>query len=186
MASLTFHPASKVIRVVAPDTEVTVQELINAIADWLDEPGFLDIDWFAEWAGNVSLGGSPETFTEPVLVLVDDWRLEFEARGGPDYESCVVKDGTFVAANIYGNNPIKPSAFTQVQIRQSVSGALLDAEEMRKILQNPAITRRSTGKMEILDDDDSVFLSGDIWEDEAGTVPYRGDGIERRGKLEKP
>lgn len=187
MPTVTFHPAIKVIRVPDTDTEITVQELIDQIADFLDEPQWLDIDWFAEWSGNVSMGGTPEEFSEPILILTDDWRVEFEDRAGPDYVSCVVRGGTLVAANTYNNNPIKPSAFTQVQIRQSISGSLLDAEEMRKILMNAAITDPDTGEMSILDDDDvSVFLKGPIHEDAAGTIPYRRDGIERRGRLEKP
>ena len=187
MATLTFHPASKVIRVAEPDVEVTVQELVDSIADWLDEPANLDITWFAEWAGKVSLGGTPELFSEVVLILTDDWRLEFEGRAGPDYVACVVRGGTFVAANSYDNNPIKPSAFTQVQIRQSISGSLLDAEEMRKILVNKAVTDQASGKMTIYDDDDlTPFLVGDIYEDADGTVPYRRDGIERRDRLAKP
>lgn len=187
MATLTFHPASKVIRVAAPDTEVTVQELVDAIADFLDEPENLDITWFAEWAGKTSLGGTPEVFSEVVLILTEDWRLEFEARGGPTYESCVVRGGTLVAANVYDNNPIKPSSYTQVQIRQSISGTLLDAEEMRKILMNKTITDQATGKITVYDDDDlTPFLSGDIFEDAEGTVPYKRDGIERRERLETP
>jgi hypothetical protein len=145
---------------------------VDAIADFLDDPQNLDITWFAEWAGKTSLGGTPEVFSEVVLVLTEDWRLEFEARGGPTFESCVVRGGTLVAANIYDNNPIKPSAFTQVQIRQSISGTLLDAEEMRKILINEAITDPDTGIMTILDDDDlTPFLSGPIYEDADGVTP---------------
>lgn len=187
MATLTFHPATKIIRVAAPDTEVTVQEVVDAIADYLDEPQNLDITWFAEWAGKVSLGGTPELFSEIVLILIEDWRLEFEARAGPDYEACVVRGGTLVAANTYDNNPIHPTAFTQVQIRQSISGSLLDAEEMRKVLLNKTITDEDTGKITVYDDDDATpFLSGDIFEDADGLIPYRRDGIERRERLTKP
>lgn len=187
MPTLTFHPASKIIRVAAPDTEITVQELVDAIADFLDEPENLDIVFFAEWAGKVSLGGTPEVFSEIILMLTEDWRLEFEARSGPDYVPCVVRGGTLVAANTYDNNPIHPTAFTQVQIRQSISGSLLDAEEMRKVLLNKTITDEDTGKITVYDDDDvTPFLSGDIYEDAAGTIPYRRDGIERRERLQKP
>jgi len=169
----------------APDTEVTVQELVDQIADYLDEPQNLDIPWFAEFGGKVSLGGTPEVFSEVILILLDDWRVEFEARAGPTYESCVIRGGTLVASNAFGNNPISPSSFTQVQIRQSISGTLLDAEEMRKILRNKAVTSQADGRMTIYDDDGiTPFLSGDIFEDEGGTVPYRGDGIERRERLE--
>lgn len=187
MPTVTFHPATKLIRVPSSSTEIEIQELVDQIAAFLHDPQNLEITWFAQWDGKVSLGGTPELFSEIILILLDDWRLEFEARAGPTYISCTVRGGTFVAANSFNNNPINPTAFTQVQIRQSLSGTLLDAEEMRKILMNEAITRQTTGKMEVLDDDDAtVFLHGDIYEDEAGTIPYKGDGIERRRRLEKP
>ena len=185
MPTVIFHPSTKTIEVPAPDTEITVQELVDQIAEFLHAPQNLDITWFAEFGGKVSLGGTPELFSEVILILEDDWRIEFEARGGPDYVSCVIRDGTLVASNSFNNNPIKPSAFTQVQIRQSVSGSLLDAEEMRKILQNKAVTSQATGRMTIYDDDGvTPFLEGDIYEDADGTIPYRGDGIERRERLE--
>jgi hypothetical protein len=185
--TLIFHPATKTIRVPAPAVEVTVQELVDQIADYLDEPQNLDITWFAEWAGKVSLGGTPEVFSEVVLILIDDWRVEFEPRAGPDYVSCVVRGGTFVAANTFADNPIKPSAYTQVQIRQSISGSLLDAEEMRKILHNKTVTDPDTGEMTIYDDDDvTPFLTAPIYEDKDGAVPYRRDGIERRERFTKP
>ncbi len=185
MPTLIFHPSTKTIEVPAPDTEITVQELVDQIAEFLHSPQNLDITWFAEFGGKVSLGGTPEVFSEVILILSDDWRVEFEARPGPTYESCVIRGGTLVASNSFNNNPIKPSDFTQVQIRQSISGTLLDAAEMRKILQNTAITNPVTGRMEILDDDDAtVFLAADIYEDAAGTIPYKGDGIERRERLQ--
>jgi len=183
--TVTFHPATKIIRVPSPDTEITVQELVDQIADFLEEPENLDITWFAEFGGKVSLGGTPEVFSEVILILSDDWRVEFEARAGPTFESCVIRGGTIVASNIYNNNPVNPTDYTQVQIRQSISGTLLNAEEMRKILQNKAVTSKATGKMTIFDDDGvTPFLSGDIFEDEDGTIPYKGDGIERRERLE--
>jgi len=179
-----FHPASKVIEVPAPDTEITVQDLVDQIADFLDDPQNLNITWFAEWAGKVSLGGTPELFSEIVLILTDDWRLQFEDRAGPSWVNCVVRGGTFVASNAYDNDPIKPSAYVNAQIRQSISGSLLDAEEMRKLLMNKTVTDPDTGILTIYDDDDTTpFLSGEIYEDAAGTIPYKGEGIERRERL---
>jgi hypothetical protein len=182
---VTFLPADRLIRVPAPATEITVQDLVDQIADFLDEPQNLNIEWFAEWAGKTSLGGSPEVFSEIVLILTDDWRVEFEARPGPDYVSCVVRGGTLVAANTFDNNPIAPTAFTQVQIRQSISGTLLSAEEMRKLLMNKTVTDPDTGLMTVYDDDDvTPFLQAEIFEDADGAVPYRRDGIERRERFE--
>lgn len=61
-------------------------------------------------------------------------------------------------------------------------GALLKLAAM--ILRNRAVTDPSTGTMRIYADDDStVLLEADIWQDAAGTVPYAGSGAERRDRL---
>jgi hypothetical protein len=59
-----------------------------------------------------------------------------------------------------------------------------DAETARKILQNRTHTDPNTGIMTVYDDDDStVFLQGDLFEDVDATQPYRGQGAERRNRL---
>ena len=131
MATLTFEPIDKTITVKSPDTTVTIQELVDAIADWWDDPQNLDIGGtsdggvFAFWGGKISLGGGE--FTGITLILTDDWRVLFEDRAGPTYESMTVTGGNLVAINAFSDNPIKPSAFTQVQIRQSTSPTLVNA-----------------------------------------------------------
>lgn len=53
-----------------------------------------------------------------------------------------------------------------------------------KLLRNKQITNPSTGRMTVFDDDGStVLLEGNLFEDSAGTVPYRGQGAERRERL---
>ena len=123
MATLSFERVDKTVTVLAPDTSVTVQELVDAIADYADEPAYLDLDMMATWDGKADLGGGE--FTGITLTMINDWRIQFEARGGPTYESCQVSGGNLVAVNSYGNNPIKPTAYTQVQIRQSQAPTLL-------------------------------------------------------------
>lgn len=57
-------------------------------------------------------------------------------------------------------------------------------DELLQIEKNTRITDGTAGTFKILDDDDStVLLSGPLFEDSAGTQPYRGQGAERRGKL---
>lgn len=54
-----------------------------------------------------------------------------------------------------------------------------------KLLRNKMITDPATGVLTIYDDDGTTpLVSGDIFEDAAGSQPYRGQGAERRERLE--
>lgn len=55
---------------------------------------------------------------------------------------------------------------------------------IEKALFNKQITDRVTGKNTIFEDDGlAVFKEGDVFENAAGTVPYRGAGIDHRGRM---
>jgi hypothetical protein len=123
VATLEFKNVEKVILVKAPDTEVSIQELYDKSVDWLDEPNNLWVDNFVLAEGKAALGATE--FTGVTLTLIDDWRVQFEDRGGPATESMIISGGNLVAVNVYDDNPIKPSLYTQVQIRQSQAPTLL-------------------------------------------------------------
>lgn len=54
-----------------------------------------------------------------------------------------------------------------------------------KIARNKTVTDPSTGTITVFDDDDvTPLLVAQLFEDAAGTVGYRGQGAERRGRLE--
>lgn len=56
---------------------------------------------------------------------------------------------------------------------------------VRQILQNKTITDPSTGIMTVYDDDNStVLLQANVFEDTAGGTPYQGTGADRRDRLE--
>jgi len=58
------------------------------------------------------------------------------------------------------------------------------ATTIRKVLTNKRVTDPVAGEQIIYDDDDTtVLLSGDIYEDVAGTQTYRGQGVERADRL---
>jgi hypothetical protein len=58
-----------------------------------------------------------------------------------------------------------------------------DTRLARQIASNKIITDPDTGILTIYDDDNNVLLTASIFEDAAGTIPYRGQGAERREKL---
>lgn len=70
----------------------------------------------------------------------------------------------------------------------AITAALADCPSnlllVLKLLRNKQITNPSTGKNTLYDDDGStVLLEGNLFEDAAGTTPYRGQGSERRERM---
>jgi hypothetical protein len=54
-----------------------------------------------------------------------------------------------------------------------------------RLLRNRTVTDPAAGTFAVFDDADSApLLSADLWEDAAGTVPYSGNGAQRRDRLE--
>ena len=121
---IAFDKSNKLI-IITTQTEVTIQNLINAIRDWEDELENMDVDQVANAYGKQDLGG--EATVGITLELVNNWRVKFEDRSGPDYTPCKVSGGNLVTTNDYNNNPICPSAYTQIIISQSSSPTIIGA-----------------------------------------------------------
>lgn len=132
----------------APETTITVQEIYDQARDYEDEPGNMDLSPLVDASGKNPLGGGE--FVGITLTLINDWRLQFEARGGPDTVSCTVSGGNLIAENSYDDNPIAPSAFTQVQIRQSASPSILNLEDV-------------TAALDLMQADEELSASTAIW-----------------------
>ncbi|MFS8158861.1 MAG: right-handed parallel beta-helix repeat-containing protein, partial [Candidatus Roizmanbacteria bacterium] len=104
-----------------PQTTLLMQDLINAIRDIEDEltPGISN-NKIADASGKDSLGGGVSTAI--TVRLLDNWRVRFEARPGPDTEQMTISGGNLVGGPL--GNPIAPSAFTQVLNLSSASGTI--------------------------------------------------------------
>lgn len=124
MPSFSFDKINRIITVAATDTEVTVQQITNAIRDWEDELINFDIPKVADAVGKEVL--SSELQVGITLKLLN-WKLKFEDRPPPDWVDCVVSGGNLVAVD--GNNqpvnPIEPASYVTVTIARAVSAALL-------------------------------------------------------------
>lgn len=126
MATLTFFKYQKLIQVDSPETSVTIQDLLNQIRSYEEQLINLDYGTIANAYGKQSLGGG--SYIGITLELINDWRISFEARAGPSTTLCTISGGNLVAINQYGNNPIYPTAFTQVVIAQSSSPTIIQAD----------------------------------------------------------
>jgi hypothetical protein len=115
--ALTFDFINSIIEVPSPTTSVSVQTLINEIRDAEDELNpAMTYPKIADAFGKQDLGGG--SLVGITLVLLNDWRLRFQARPGPDTVACIVTGGNLVAVS---GNPIAASAYTTVTIAQSSS-----------------------------------------------------------------
>lgn len=120
MASFQFDPVNRIITVLAPATEITVQELINAIRDWEDD--HLEWDKVADATGKDYLGAGLYT---AITVKLLNWRLKFQDRDQPT--SCMIRGGNLLAVDEYGNYmyPIAPAINVTVTVAQSTAASLL-------------------------------------------------------------
>src|SRR4030042_5364494 len=131
MATLTFYKYERIIQVDKPQTEVTIQDLLNQIRDYEEMLINLDYGHIANAYGKQSLGGN--SYVGITLELINNWRISFEARDGIEEGGgtilCTVSGGNLVAIDDNGDprNPIYPTQFTQVVIAQSSSPTIIQA-----------------------------------------------------------
>ncbi len=123
--ALIFNKTTKVITVESPQTVLTVQDLHDDIRLFEHLNQNLEESQIANASGKQSLGGGVQVGI--TLELINNWRLSFAARPGPDTILCSVSGGNLVATNDYDNNPIAPTAYTQVNIAQSSSATVIQA-----------------------------------------------------------
>lgn len=125
--AIIFDKLAQLIIVEAPDTEITIQELVDAIREWEDELSSMDIARVADASGKEDLGGG--TLVGVTLLLID-WKIQFEARPGPAWVLCSVTGGNLVSVDDIGDsqNAIEPSAYVTVNTTASSSATLLENE----------------------------------------------------------
>lgn len=144
--ALIFNKTTKVITVEAPQTVLTVQDLHDDIRLFEHLNQNLEEGQIAAASGKQSLGGGVQVGI--TLELINNWRLSFAARPGPDTILCSVSGGNLVATNDYENNPIAPTAYTQVNIAQSSSATVIQApsdDHMLYLLASLRGKQRSVG-----------------------------------------
>jgi len=122
---LKYYFEQQIIEVPAPDTELTLQYLVDQTRDTEDElcppmgyPKIMDA------YGKQSLGGG--SYVGITVVLLDNWKVRFEARPGPDTVSCFVRGGNLIAES---GNPIAPSAYVTVTLAQSSSPTIATPDD---------------------------------------------------------
>jgi len=171
---------------------VSVQNIVNAVRQYEDDVpnidtavGIVGTTGIVRGVGKVEFPSISGKFTGITATLINDWRFQAEARVGPSTVSIIVFGGSFFAENSFGNNPLSPTAFTQIQIQQTEAPPQLGIDNLlEKIGRNKMITDPVAGTITIFDDDGvTPLLTAPLFEDAAGIIPYKGDGADRRERM---
>lgn len=122
MATYTFDKTTKIIQVASPATAIGIQELVDAIRDYEDDlSAGMSIPSLARAAGKSNLGGGAETGI--TLTLLDGWTLQFEPRGGPTWDTCIIQDGNLVGlSGAAPYNPIEQADYVSVIQLGAIAG----------------------------------------------------------------
>lgn len=195
-------PASR-IRVSSDQTALDVGALYTAIKDAQDSETGVMYGPIAAGVGRFDLGGGRTSGL--VVRLNSPWQVEFLGAG-----QRTVDGGTLVGGA--GGQPVASTPGTQVILNRpadafevatggsaapsasevasavwahQTAGDLLSKVEIAQvILRNKTVTNPQTGTMTVFADDGvTPLLVANLYEDAAGTQPYRGQGAENRGRF---
>jgi hypothetical protein len=119
--AITFSIPDTEIIMTSGQTEVSCQDLLDAIREFEDEFMMMGLDWIADASGKTVIDPANGVYTEIVLALRDPWTIRFEDE---DTAHCAVRGGTLVAFDAIGD-PRPVSTNYGLTINQSVSGTLV-------------------------------------------------------------
>ena len=123
--SFEWETSPRIITVLAPSTELNLQDLVDTCRYHEMQMENMDDDQLIAAAGKEPLGGGVQVGITATLLNA---LLAFEARSGPSYIQCNIKGGNLVAVDEDGipvSSPISPTAFTQIVMAASSSATLI-------------------------------------------------------------
>jgi len=127
--SVNWSSSPRIITVLAPSTEITIQDLVDTCR--INEEQLFNLQYpkLIDANGKDALGGG--VFVG-ITATLQNALLAFEARSGPAFAQCNVQGGNLVAIDVNSNNidPILTTPYTQV-IRTSSSSSTL--QELKDI-----------------------------------------------------
>ncbi|MHA2264410.1 MAG: hypothetical protein ACXAEN_18610 [Candidatus Thorarchaeota archaeon] len=123
--SIEFDRTNRLVLITSGQTSVTVQNLVNSVRDYEDNPANMDLQQIVNATGKQVLGGGAQVGI--TAELINDWRIAFSGWQGPSEEPVFVTGGNTVATNQYGNNPVSAdnSPYTSITIQQSTSPSII-------------------------------------------------------------
>lgn len=143
---------------------------------------------FNESVGGNPIGGGKEI--SPYFFVRNDlgWRIR-PATGSGELQITGNIFAFDLTLPLFTSNGAGTVLIKQVVSPQSITdvSAVADLAQLIQFARNKLHTNPITGKIQLHSDDSlSVILEGDLFEDIAGLIPYRGQGAERRERMVKP
>jgi len=131
MATLTFDKDTQIMEVALPDTEITIQEIVDQIRDFEDNPspdntGGMDIPHILSAGGKEPL---TDTTWVGITITLIDWTIKFANRGGPGWITCNIVGGNIVAYDTGISeyvSPITPGTYVNTNITASSSATIAE------------------------------------------------------------
>lgn len=127
MATLTIDPevSPRLITIAAPDTTITVQEIVNWCREWEMTIDGMVYDRLINANGKQSLSGVKSV---GITAVFQNTKIEFEARSGPSYAECYITDGNLLAIDDVGASmaPLNPTAYVFATVELDTSAAIVE------------------------------------------------------------
>ena len=139
--SINPYVSPRLITVLAPAVEITMQELVNRVMEWEELPSSLTHERIIKASGKQDLGGDPKVLVGITATLLNA-QVKFEDRSSPT--DCDIYGGNLVAVNANGVpiNPIQYATFVTVSYAKSSSATAIEtgvsgltSEESEKLMQ---------------------------------------------------
>lgn len=202
--ALSYDFSAKLIHITSPQTAVLCQDLINDIRT-------AEADWIGITHDKIAIASGKDTLASGVTTAItinlqSTWQLDFYAGnytatigggnlvnalgdvvayvvGGPQVELTLSAAATIV--NTGGTSPTANQIADAVWAHSSGLSVTTKLTLIEKILRNKTVTDPATGIMYIYDNDNTtVLIQANIYENTSGAQAYRGQGAERRDRLQ--
>ena len=117
----------RIIRVLAPSTGITIQELVDTCRFNEMDICHMDDDSLVDVQGKAPIDPSSGLYTG-LTANLRNAVVSFEARPGPAWAICHVSGGNLTAQDALGNyiDPRLHEAFTSIDVEKSTSAALIE------------------------------------------------------------
>jgi len=191
--AITFDGATKIATLSAGTTSLSVRDLWSRWVDWLLTSDNSKYQIAMSQVGGDDIDPGAGTQIPVYVFLVNGWKIKPQEAN----HTLNVVDGILLVSG--GGDPFNNTAgsfVVRVNYQQPVQaisfatgGSGLSSGQdaalalVVKLLRNKRVTDPTTGIQTLYDDDGNPLLTGPLFEDVAGTQPYRGQGAERAERL---
>ena len=188
--ALIFDRINRLIIVPITQTEIGIQALINEIRVYEALLHSMDLLQMLKAYGKQDLSGG--LYVGITMELLDNWRIKFADRLGPNFVQCSISGGNIVAYDSSGvqQHPLESSNFVFATIIGSSSATLIEgisqAYIANAVWDNSALAHTNVGSMgEIMNELPSGLKRGEKVDDFEFTIADE-NGLPAIGAIVTP